>query len=158
VGVVDVATVLDVVRLRQQVLEVDVKRVTGHQQPTTLCIAITVLGVTLDKSLSTNNHVNAVCKSVHYHIRALRHIRSSTSDGMAKMVACALTGSRLRYALFYLGPPRKTSTALVMGKWDRQTALDRSTDGHQTRLAKYRLVHILTVIGHISQLVGFVFG
>jgi len=44
-----------------------------------------------------NKHVSAVCKSVHYHIRALRHIRSSISDVMAKMVSCALS-SRLDYA------------------------------------------------------------
>ena len=36
--------------------------------------------------------------SIHYHIRALRHIRSSISEDMAKMVACALVGSRLDYA------------------------------------------------------------
>ena len=45
-----------------------------------------------------NNHVSAVCKSTHYHIRALRYIRSSISEDMAKMVACALVGSRLDYA------------------------------------------------------------
>ena len=41
-----------------------------------------------------NNYASAVCKTVHYHIRALRHIRSSMSEYMAKMVACALAGSR----------------------------------------------------------------
>ena len=45
-----------------------------------------------------NNHVNAVCKSVHYHSRTLCHIRSSISEDMAKMVGCALAGSRLDYA------------------------------------------------------------
>ena len=45
-----------------------------------------------------NNHVYAVCKSIHYHIRALRHIRSSISEDTAKMVACALVSSRLDYA------------------------------------------------------------
>jgi len=45
-----------------------------------------------------DNHVNAVTKSIHYHIRALRHIRSSISEDMAKMVASALVGSRLDYA------------------------------------------------------------
>ena len=59
---------------------------------------INILGVTLDKNLSVNNHVNAVYKSIHYHIRVLRHIRSSISEDMAKMVACALVGSRLDYA------------------------------------------------------------
>jgi len=41
---------------------------------------IKILGVTLDKNLSMNNHVNAVCKSIHYHICALRHIHSSISE------------------------------------------------------------------------------
>ena len=45
-----------------------------------------------------NNHVSAVCKSIHYHIRALRHIRSSVSEDMAKVVACALVSFRLDYA------------------------------------------------------------
>ena len=37
-------------------------------------------------------------KSIHYHIRALRHIRSSISEDTAKMVASVLVGSRLDYA------------------------------------------------------------
>ena len=56
-----------------------------------------------------NNHVNAVCKSIHYHIRALRHIRSSISEDMAKMVACALVSTLTTLILFYLEPLRKTS-------------------------------------------------
>jgi len=70
--------------------------VAGSQIP--LADHIKILGVTLDKNLSMNNHVSAVCKSVHYHIRLLRHIRSSLSEDMAKMVACAVVGSRLDYA------------------------------------------------------------
>jgi len=68
----------------------------GSQIP--LADNIKILGVTLDKNLSMNNHVSAVCKSVHYHIRALRHIRSSLSEDLANMVACALVGSRVDYA------------------------------------------------------------
>jgi len=59
---------------------------------------IKILGVTLNKNLSTDNRVYAVSKSVHYDIRALRHFHSSMSEDMAKMVACALVGSRLNYA------------------------------------------------------------
>jgi len=62
--------------------------VTGSQIP--LADHIKILGVTLDKNLSMNNHVNAICKSVHYHICALHHICSSISEDMTKMVACAL--------------------------------------------------------------------
>ena len=70
--------------------------VAGCQIP--LADQIKILGVTLDKNLSMDKHVNAVSKSVHYHIRALRHIRPFISEDMAKMVACALVGSRLDYA------------------------------------------------------------
>ena len=70
--------------------------VAGSQIP--LADHIKILGVTLDKDLSMNNHVSAVCKSIRYHIRALRHIRSSVSEDVAKMVVCALVGSRLDYA------------------------------------------------------------
>jgi len=68
----------------------------GSQIP--LADHIKILGVTLNKKLSVNSHVSAVCKSVHYHIRSLRHICSSISEDMTKMVACALVGSRLDYA------------------------------------------------------------
>ena len=60
--------------------------------------AITTLGVTLDKHLLLNSHVAAVSKSCNYHIRALRHIRSSLTEDMAKSVALALVSSRLDYA------------------------------------------------------------
>jgi len=56
------------------------------------------LGVTLDKHLTFNDHVSAVCKSAHYHIRAMRHIRPAITEDMAKSFACALIGSRLDYA------------------------------------------------------------
>ena len=60
-----------------------------------------------------NNRVSAVCKSIHYHIRALRHIRSSISEDMAKMVVCALVGSRLDYANSVLfGATRKNISKL----------------------------------------------
>ena len=59
---------------------------------------ITTLGVTLDNHLSFKTHVNAISRSCNYHIRALRHIRSSLTDDMAKSVAVALVSSRLDYA------------------------------------------------------------
>ena len=59
---------------------------------------IKVLGVTLDTNLTFNQHVSSVCKSANYHIRALRHIRASLTDEMAKSIAVALVSSRLDYA------------------------------------------------------------
>ena len=55
------------------------------------------LGVVLDSMLSFDAHVGAICKSSHYHIRALRHIRRTLSTDLAKTVACAIVGSRLDY-------------------------------------------------------------
>ena len=55
------------------------------------------LGVTLDCHLSFDKHVDLVCKSTSYHIRALRHIRASITFDMAKTVAHAIVGSKLDY-------------------------------------------------------------
>jgi len=83
--------------------------VAGSQIP--LADHIKILGVTLDKNLSMKNHVNGVCESIYYHIRALRHIRFSISEDMAKMVECALVGSRLDYAnsVLFGATQKKTS-------------------------------------------------
>jgi len=60
-----------------------------------------------------NNHVNALSKSIHYHIRALLHTRSYISEDMAKIVACVLAGSCLDYANFVLyGITQKNITKL----------------------------------------------
>ena len=66
--------------------------------PITLSDTIKTLGVTLDKQLTFNSHVSAITKSCYYHIRSLRHIRSSLTDDMAKSVAVSLISSRLDYA------------------------------------------------------------
>src|SRR5208282_2901232 len=60
--------------------------------------SVKILGVTLDRHLTFNLHVQNVCKSSYYHIRALKHIRSSLTADMAKTVGCALVNSRLNYA------------------------------------------------------------
>ena len=52
----------------------------------------------MDKQLTFNSHVSAITKSCYYHIRSLRHIRSSLTDDMAKSVAVSLISSRLDYA------------------------------------------------------------
>ena len=59
---------------------------------------VKLLGVTIDRHLTFDAHVQNVCKSAFYHIRALKHIRSSLSTDMAKTVAAALVNSRLDYA------------------------------------------------------------
>ena len=61
------------------------------------------LGVTLDTHLSFDQHVDNVCKSCYYHIRALRHVRDSLPDDVAKTVACSIVTARLDYcnSLYY---------------------------------------------------------
>jgi len=59
---------------------------------------VTTLGVILDSKLSFDAQVSAVCKNAHFHLRALRHIRSSLTNDMATSVAVALIHSRLDYA------------------------------------------------------------
>jgi hypothetical protein len=55
-----------------------------------LADTVKLLGVTIDRRLSFDEHVQNVCKSAYYHILALKHIRSSLSTDMAKTVASAL--------------------------------------------------------------------
>jgi len=69
--------------------------VAGFEIP--LADQINILGVTLDKNLSIDNHVNAVSKSVHYHIRALLHICPFISEDIGKngSLCTALLGFRM---------------------------------------------------------------
>ena len=55
------------------------------------------LGVTIDDTLSFGDHVDAICKSTYFHIRALRHIRNSIDSDTAASIACSVVGSRLDY-------------------------------------------------------------
>ena len=55
------------------------------------------LGVSIDCTLSFNQHVNNVCKSAYYHVKALRHTRKLLTDDAAKTVACAMVAGRLDY-------------------------------------------------------------
>ena len=52
--------------------------------------SVKILGVTLDKHLTLNDHVNSVCKASFYHLRSFRHIRSALSQDVAKTVGCAV--------------------------------------------------------------------
>ena len=59
---------------------------------------IKTLGVTLDSHLTFEAHVKSLTKTYYFHIRALRHIRSSIDLETAKSVANAIVSSRLDYA------------------------------------------------------------
>ena len=93
--------------------------------------SITILGVTLDNTLSLNQHVTKLCRSMHFHIRAIKHIRSALTDDMAASVACCLVQSRLDYANSIL---YKTSASNIHKLQSVQNTLSRVVLPHLSHL------------------------
>jgi len=58
-----------------------------------------VLGVTLDRRLTFDDHVNvsAVARSCNNHVRAIRHVRQLLTVDLAQTLACSLILSRIDY-------------------------------------------------------------
>ena len=54
-----------------------------------------LLGITLDNTLSFDQHVINIVKNCNYHLQVLRHKRASVTDEVAKMMACSVIGSQL---------------------------------------------------------------
>jgi len=59
---------------------------------------IKTLGVTMDQNLTLNKHVSLLSRSIHFYIRALRHIRPALTESMAASLGASLVQSRLDYA------------------------------------------------------------
>ena len=55
------------------------------------------LGITIDDTLSFDEHVDSICKTSNFHLRALRHIRKHISEATAKTIACSMIDGRLDY-------------------------------------------------------------
>jgi len=79
----------------RQRLELQIKDVTVAGVPVPVTRTVKSLGVTIDNTLSFDDHINNVCKAAHFHIRALHHIRRCVSVDDAKTVASAMVSSRL---------------------------------------------------------------
>jgi len=56
-----------------------------------------VLGVTLDRRLTFDNHASAVARSCNYHARAICHICHLLTLDLAQTLACSLILSRIDY-------------------------------------------------------------
>jgi len=93
----------------RQRLEQTVSAVTVADVSVPINATVKSLGVTIDSTLSFDQHVNNVCKADYHHIRALRHIRRCISTDDAKAVASAMVSSRL-VIRFYLEHHWPTST------------------------------------------------
>ena len=106
--------------------------------------SIKSLGVVLDSQLSFDNHVAAVMKACYFHMCALRHIRSSLPDEVAKMVACSIISSRLDYCNSLLVGMSENN----FGKLQRvQNSLARVVTGTKTYdHMKREVVHITPVL------------
>ena len=68
----------------------------GHSERNVYAKKVT-LGVSLDSTLSFEDHINGIIRSWNYHIRALRHIRRHLTREMANTVACSIVGTRIDY-------------------------------------------------------------
>ena len=105
----------------------------------------TVLGVTLDSTLSLNKHTSPNCQSVYFHMSALTLVRSTLSEDTATALAVTLVQSRLDYANSILF---KTSTSNIKKLQRAQNALARialpnlrSTPSLLLASTGYRLSH-----------------
>ena len=56
---------------------------------------VKLLGVTYDRTLSFDAHVQLTVRARNFHLAALRHIRPVMSDDVAKTVGCSIVGSKL---------------------------------------------------------------
>jgi len=65
--------------------------------PITFTVKLKSLGVTLDKTLSFDEHVKNVVKASNFHIKALRHVRPLLNKSIANTVACSIVTTRLDY-------------------------------------------------------------
>jgi hypothetical protein len=76
-----------------------------------LSATIKSLGVILDSKLTFDKHVSNISKACYCHIRALRHVRESLPDDVARTVACSIVGSRLDYCNSLLAGMTKSNIA-----------------------------------------------
>ena len=74
-----------------------IKSISVAGSPIKLQSSVKNLGVHLDSRISFDKQVSETCKASYFHIRALRHIRSSLTTEACKTVAAAIVGSRLDY-------------------------------------------------------------
>ena len=69
----------------------------------TYSVKLKSLGVTLDQTLSFDQHVTNIVKASNFHMKAFRHIRPVLERSVANTVACSIVTTRLDYcnALLY---------------------------------------------------------
>ena len=115
-----------------------------------LASTVKTLGVTLDSSLSFNNHIDNICQASRYHIAALRHIRKCVNTQTAREIAAVIVGSRLDYCNSLLYGTSKANVhklQLIQNSLARVVMLKRKTDHISNSL---RELHWLPVEARIK--------
>ena len=106
--------------------------------------SIKTLGILLDNRLSFAPHIKSLTKSCNYHIRALRHIRSSLTDDMAKSIGTSLVTPRHDYCNFLLYGCLKSNIDKVQRL---QNSLARVvTNSHAFNTSSSQLLHELHLL------------
>jgi len=77
----------------------------------TFSVKLKSLGVTLDETLSFDEHVKNIVKASNFHIKALRHVRPLLSKSIANSVACSIVTTRLDYCNSLLYGTSKSNLA-----------------------------------------------
>lgn len=88
------------------------------------------LGVTLDRTLSFDQHVGNIVKASNFNIRALRHIRPMLDRKTSNTVACSIVSTRLDYCNSLLF---NTSTKNIQRLQRVQNTLARVVSGTKKR-------------------------
>jgi len=124
--------------------------VSVYGSPIPFSSTLTLLGVTLDPTLSFNNHCSKTMKSCLYHLRGIRHIRPLLSDSDAQLLACSFAQSRFDYcnSLLY-----GTSTTNIHRLQRLQNNLAKLTFSHERNVSHTKLLashHWLPIASRIQ--------
>ncbi len=80
-------------------------------------VSVKILGVIFDNNMTLELHIINVCKSVHLHIRKIRHIRKYLTDSAVKTLIQCTVISRIDYCNSILnGLPVKTLKKLQLAQ------------------------------------------
>ena len=112
--------------------------------------SIKSLGVTIDNTLSFDEHINNVCKTAHFHMRALRHIRKGIDEETAKMIVSSVIGARFDYcnsALYGTSQANQQKLQRVQNELTRLVKHNNRNDPITTVLAE---LHWLPISARIQ--------
>ena len=122
------------------------------------------LGVTSDRELPFEKHVNIVCRACNYHLWSLRNIRKYLAVDVANAIDCSVVGSRLDYCNSILYKTTKAnitklqrvqnSLARVVLQMPRRTYADDLLAQQQWLPVSYRIEYKIALIPYEALKLG----